>query len=212
MTRSTLAVLSALSLFGCHYVEGGPEVSEARTLEAFTRVQVEDGLTATLAPGSPQATVNAPQKVVEKLETVVKSGTLIVRLKPGVIVTSMEGTEVVITGQDVVAVEASGASKVTVTGVDVSPFRATASGASELTVSGKTADARISASGASTVAAEQLIAEIASVEASGASTVAVNASKSIEGSASGASHVTVSGGADSSNLNTSGASSVDVTN
>lgn len=205
-------MLSALSLFGCHYVEGGPEVSQARTVEAFTRLQVEDGIPATLSPGEPQATVNAPEKVVEKLETVVKSGTLIVRLKPGVIVTSMEGTEVVITGTGVVAVEASGASSLKVTGVDVSPFRATASGASQLTVRGKTADARIDASGASTVSAGQLIAEIASVDASGASTVEVNASKTVEGTASGASHVTVSGGADSTNITTSGASSVNAAN
>lgn len=205
-------MLSALFLFGCHSVEGGPEVSEARTVEAFTRLRIEDGIPATLSPGSPQATVNAPQKVVEKLETVVKSGTLIVRLKPGVLVTSLEGTEVVITGQGVVAVEATGASKLTVSGVDASPFRATASGASQVIVSGHTADARLNASGASTVAAAQLTAEIASVEATGASTIEVNASKSVEGTASGASHVTVWGGAASTNVSTSGGSSVNATN
>jgi hypothetical protein len=202
-----LAFAATLSLFACHNIDGGPDLSETRSLEPFTRVRIEGGLTATLTPGSPQATVNAPQKVVENLQTVVLNGTLIVRLKPGVIVTSLESTEVLITGQAVAAVEATGASQLTVSGVDASPFRASASGASQLTVSGKTADARLSASGASTVSAAELIAEVARVDASGASTIQVSASKSVEGSASGASQVTVSGGADAANVSTSGGSS-----
>ena len=62
------------------------------------------------SPGAPQVTINAPQNVVSNLTTAVKNGTLIVALKPNVIVTSMEGTEVLIMGAGVVAVEATGAS------------------------------------------------------------------------------------------------------
>jgi hypothetical protein len=211
MTRS-IAVLAALSLFGCHQLEGGPEVSEARTLDAFTRVRIEDGIPAKLSPGTPQATINAPEKVVANLTTVVKDGTLVVSLKPNVIVSSMEGTEVLITGQAVVAVEASGASTLTVTGVDQSPFRGTASGASQLTLSGSSADLRLNASGASTISAAELTATVATADASGASTIELNASKSVEGSASGASHITVSGGADLSGLSASGASIVTAAN
>ena len=107
-----------------------------------------------------------------------------------------------------VAVEATGASKLTVTGVDASPFRGTASGASQLTLSGKSADARLNASGASTIDADQLVAEIASVEATGASILHVNASKTIEGTASGASHVVVTGGAEFTNVSATGGSLV----
>jgi hypothetical protein len=42
MTRS-IAILAALSLLGCRQIDGGPELSETRTLEGFTRVRLEDG-------------------------------------------------------------------------------------------------------------------------------------------------------------------------
>ena len=211
MTRS-IAVLAALSLFGCRSIEGGPEVSESRTLDAFTHVRIEDGIPAKLGPGAPQVTINAPQKVVANLTTVVKNGTLIVTLKPNVIVTSMEGTELLITGAGVVAVEATGASALDVSGIDVSAFRGTASGASQLTLRGSTTDLRLNASGASTLSAGKLATQTATADASGASTIEVNASKSIEGSASGASKITVSGGADASHVSATGSSFVSTSN
>ena len=193
MTRSAIALFAAVSLCACHQIEGGPELSETRTVAAFTRVAIEDGLTATLSPGAAQVTLNAPEKVVANLVTEVKSGVLVVRLKPNVIVTSLDSTEIVITGEGLQSAEASGASKLTVTGVTASPFRATASGASTLIVSGTTTDARLNASGASTLTAAELLAESASVEATGASTLSLSASKSVEGIASGASHVVIGG-------------------
>ncbi|MDP1826359.1 MAG: DUF2807 domain-containing protein [Archangium sp.] len=211
MTRS-IFLLAAMSLFGCRQIDGGPELSETRTLDAFTRVRIEDGLTAKLSPGTPQATINAPEKVVANLETVVKSGTLIVRLKPNVIVTDLDSTEVLITGEAVVAAETTGGSHLTATEVDISPFRATASGGSHLEVSGRTADARLNASGGSGIDATKLLAEVASVEATGGSTIDVSASKSVEGTASGGSHVTVTGGADATAVSSSGGSSVNAAN
>ena len=92
MTRS-IVILAALLLAGCRQLEGGPEVSEGRTLEPFTRVRIEDGIPARLSPGAPQVTLNAPEKVVENLETIVLSGTLIVRLKHNVIVTDSQGAQ-----------------------------------------------------------------------------------------------------------------------
>ncbi len=206
MTRSATALFAVLSLAACRNIEGGPEVSETRSLDAFTRVRIEDGIPATISPGKPEATVNAPEKVVANLETEVRSGTLIVRLKPHVVVTPFDGTEVIITTQGLVAAEATGGSKVTVSGVDASPFRATASGGSQLEVSGKTDDARLNASGGSGITADKLAATIASIEATGGSTIEVNASDSVEGTASGGSRVTVSGGGNTVNVSVSGGS------
>ncbi|MDP2276089.1 MAG: DUF2807 domain-containing protein [Archangium sp.] len=208
MTRSATLLVAALSLVACRNIEGGPEVSETRSLDAFTRVRIEDGIPATISPGKSEATVNAPEKVVANLETVVKSGTLIVRMKPNVSVTSFDGTEVVITTEGLLAVEASGGSPVTVSGVTESPFRATASGGSQLSVTGTTADARLNASGGSGIAAEKLTAELVSVEATGGSTIELTATKSVEGIASGGSRVTISGGGDSTNVSASGGSLV----
>ena len=208
MTRSAFAALAVLSLASCRNIEGGPEVSETRSLQAFTRVRIESTIPARLGPGKPQVTLNTQEKVAANLLTEVKSGVLIVRLKPNVIVSSFDGTEVLITGESVVAVEVIGASKLTVTGIEVGPFRATASGASEIELLGATSDARLNASGASTIDADQLQAEVASVEATGASTIDVNVSKSVEGIASGASRVIVTGKGDAANVSASGGSLV----
>ncbi len=208
MTRSLLALFSAVTLFGCHFIDGGPDVSETRALEAFTRVQVEDAIPVKVSLGTPQVVINSQQKVVENLQTIVKDGQLTVRLKPGVIVESFDFTEILITSAGIDAVEANGASSLTATGLDASPLRVTASGASKVTVSGTTGDLRANASGASTIDALQLAATVASVEASGASKVELNVSQSVEGTASGASHVTVTGGASTTQISTSGGSTV----
>lgn len=210
MTRhALLAGLAAFSLFGCFNVlDGGPEVSETRSLEAFTRVRIDDGIPATFSPGAPSATLNTQQKVLENLETRVKDGQLIVQLKPGISVSSFAWTEVVITGEGVTALETTGGSKLTATGLDAQPLRLAASGGSQLTVSGKSADARLNASGASKISAFELAAEAVSVEASGGSTVELNASKSVEGTASGGSRVVVEGAGDATAISTTGGSSV----
>ena len=81
-----LVILSSAAACGCAYRVGSslssrgksicvdnfvnkttkPQI-EFETTSATARLQVEDGIPATLSPGEPQATVNAPQKVVEKL-------------------------------------------------------------------------------------------------------------------------------------------------
>lgn len=209
MTRSFLPVLAVLSLCGCfNLVDGGPELSETRSLDGFTRVRVEGGLPVTVRPGPPSVVITAPQKVVENLQTVVKSGQLTVRLKPGVTATSFASTEIIVTTPSLTSVEASGGSHLTASGVEASPFRATASGGSEVRLSGSTADARLNASGGSRVDASALSAAIASVDASGGSTIEVNVSQTLEGTASGGSRVLVSGSGDVSAVSTSGGGSV----
>jgi hypothetical protein len=208
MNRLALAAIATLTLLSCRNLDGGPEVSETRSLDAFTRVRIEDGIPAKLSPGKPEVTLNTQEKVAANVETKVTSGTLVVRLKPGVIVDSFDNTELLITTTGLVAAEASGGSVVTVTGIDASPFRASASGGSQLELTGTTADARLNASGGSGVNAEKLTAEIASIEATGGSTLQVNVSKSVEGIASGGSRVTISGGGDSTNVSASGGSLV----
>lgn len=208
MTRSALALFAAFTLSACHQIDGGPELSETRTLEAFTRIRIENGLPAKFSPGASQVVINAPEKVVANLLTEVQSGVLIVKLKPNVIVTSLDTTEILVTGEGLVAAETSGGSKLSVSGVTASPFRATASGGSTLVVSGTTADARLNASGGSTLTAKDLLAEVASVEATGASTIELNASKSVEGVASGGSHVVIGGTTTDVYVSATGGSSV----
>ncbi|MFZ5442971.1 MAG: GIN domain-containing protein [Myxococcota bacterium] len=210
MTRhALLAGLVALTLSGCFsFLDGGPEVSETRSLEPFTRVRIDDGIPAKFSPGAPSVTINTQQKVLDNLETTVKDGQLLVQLKVGVTVSSFSWTDVVITGEGVTSLEVTGGSRLEASGLDTQPLRLNASGGSQLSVSGRSADARFNASGASKISAFELAATAVSVEASGGSTLEVNASQSVEGTASGGSRVVVEGAADTTAISTSGGSTV----
>ena len=83
MTRLLPALLL---LSGCyHSVDAGPEVSDTRSLNSFSKLRVQDGLTVHFAPGAVnEVEIATQQKVLENLLTEVKDGTLTVRLKPGV--------------------------------------------------------------------------------------------------------------------------------
>jgi hypothetical protein len=84
-----------------------------------------------------------------------------------------------------------------------------ASGASHIKLSGSGQDLRIDVSGNSSVDLENFASENATVEVSGASEVVLNASGTVDVSASGASEVRQVGEGDFGNIDTSGASSVD---
>lgn len=197
-------------LTGCwNQVEGGPEASETRTQDAFTRVRLESGLTAGFSPGEPSVTINSQQKVIENLETVVRKGQLVVRLKPGVKVSSLEWTEVLITGADVGALEASNGSTLNATGLTGASVTLEASGGSQVSATGQVTEVIVEASGGSRVTAH-VGAESAEVEASGGSVVELTATASVRGEASGGSRVRVAGGGDLSKVERSGGSVVSV--
>ncbi|MFO0600773.1 MAG: DUF2807 domain-containing protein [Myxococcaceae bacterium] len=211
MNRLLLA-LSCVALVvstGCYnLIDGGPEASETRSVDSFDSLRVDDGLRVKFIKGSPQVTIDAPQKVFQYLDTTVKSGRLVVSLRNGVAVTSQDTISITVSGDGVSTFEATGASHITADELSASPLRITASGASLVTLSGSSADFRVSASGGSTISAAKVVAEDVSVELSGGSTAEVQATKSITGSASGGSKVTVTGGADGSRVSVSGGSTV----
>ena len=113
-----------------------------------------------------------------------------------------------ISAPDIESVEASGASRVTVTNVKNSSFDLNTSGASKVSVAGETSNLKIDVSGASSVDAEALRAENAEVDASGASSASVFALDHITADASGASRIFYSGTATSVEKKTSGASRI----
>lgn len=201
MSRFAFVVLSSLSLLGCwNEIDGGAEISKERTLESFSKVRVESGLTVKIAPGSPSATITAPEKVEEHLQTLRIEGTLVVRIRPGVRVTNLESTEVVIRGENLEQVEAIKGSEVNFEGVTATTFRALAAGGSRVVVTGATPDLRVEASGGSTIIATGVNAESVSIAVAGGSTVEVNSTRAVGGVATGGSTVRVSGPGDFSTI------------
>lgn len=212
MNRSLPAALVAafFILSGCwHQVDGGPEASETRSLDAYSHVRLEGGLTAHFKPGEPSVTIDSQQKVIENLDTVVRQGVLVVRVKPGVKVSSLEWTTINITGSDVTRLEASGGSTLNATALAGRELAIEASGGSHVDAAGAVTSLDIDASGGSTVNAHAA-SEAVKVDASGGSVVELTATGSVRGEASGGSRVRVAGGGDLSNVESSGGSVVSV--
>jgi len=199
-------LLPALILLsGCwHNVDGGPEVSDTRSLDSFSKVRVENGITVHFTPGEAnQVEISTQQKVLENLQTEVKSGTLTVRIKPGVKVSSFEWTEVNVTGSNVMELNASGGSSIVAANLKDDVTLA-AGGGSHIESTGSVVSLHIDASGGSTVKAA---AQNVYLDASGGSEVELTAN-TVTGEASGGSSISVNSGADLTGLILSGGSEV----
>lgn len=105
------------------------------------------------------------------------------------------------------SLEASGASEIRGS-VELDVVKVDISGASDVTLSGKTGKLVLEASGASDFKGYDLKAEIANLEVSGASDAKVTAEKELQVRASGASSVNYKGEASIREIRSSGASSV----
>ena len=163
------------------------------------------------------------------VESLVRDGTLILRLKDGssispilpllaeVVASELDGVEA--SGAATIKVKggvkvnrftanASGAAQVSVEGLDSSQAVASAAGACHVVLSGSAASLKVDASGASEVKAQALQTDDAQVSISGASKVAVLAKKSVSGDLSGASELTLNGSPAKNAVSTSGASQV----
>ena len=115
---------------------------------------------------------------------------------------------VVITAPDIRKVKATGASKVLLKDVSNEELALNASGASKITASGSTALLTIDVSGASKVLGSDLASKQATVETSGASSADIKVSDSLNAHASGASHIRYVGSPGTLDVDRSGAATV----
>ncbi len=187
-------------------------------------------VTVAVTPGAkPSLKIQGDDNLVPLIESVVRDGTLIVRIKDNstispklplvadVVVPSLDRVEasgvanVKVKGAakaDRFTANASGASVVSVEGLESSNAVVTATGASHVMLSGSAASLKAEAAGASEVKAAALHAEDAEVSISGASNVALTAKKSVSGDVSGASRLDLHGRPPKNTVSTSGASQV----
>jgi hypothetical protein len=113
-----------------------------------------------------------------------------------------------ITVPDLEGISTSGASKITVAGINNSEVNIDSSGASKITIAGATKQLKIGTSGASDIEAKELRAERVDVESSGAGYVTVYATEQLNASASGAARVDYYGNPATVHPEASGAGSV----
>ena len=115
---------------------------------------------------------------------------------------------VVLTAPTIREVKATGVSKVMLNDVKNDELSLDASGASKITVSGSTASLTIDISGASKVLGSDLVSKQATVETSGASSADIKVSDALNAHASGASHIRYIGSPGIIDVDRSGAATI----
>lgn len=229
-------LIPALALAGCNGVIGamthtvvgtGPQKTETRNVDAFTKVQISNAIEADIKIGEkPSVVVDAKESLLPLVTTSVQDGKLLVSAKESIdsttpikvhIVTSNltfvggSGASTVDVSQPLKVAnfeaEATGASTLTFGG-DLGKFKLNAEGASTVKVSGNASELSLTASGASRIDGDGFDPEDTTVEASGASTVDLGKMKKLNAQASGASTVNYKGNPEVTRSEATGASSV----
>lgn len=193
--------------FGRGVKGSGVLITEKRELSGFKGVDVGGIFQVEVTAQKDFAVeISADDNIVPMVKTYVSNGVL--KIESDGHFSNSNPIKVRISAPDIESVEASGASRVTVTNVKNSSFDLNTSGASKVIVAGETSNLKIDVSGASSVDAEALHTENAEVDASGASSASVFALDHITADASGASRIFYSGTATSVEKKTSGASRI----
>jgi len=188
---AVMAGLVACSVFG---TQGQGDVrTESRTVPAFVRVAVDNGIRATIAVG-PDASVQvkAQPNILPLIATDVADGTLRVHAT-GAFQTDV-AVEVDISNPDLEFVSLGGGSHAAVTPGDVDSFQIALSGGSNMTATGTTSALALQASGGSRADLGALHAMHVALDMSGGSNATVSATGTVTGTASGGSKATVLGG------------------
>lgn len=191
-------------------------VKQDRKVGDFSALEVSSAISVKLSQGNESAvTVEAGQNVINKVETKVSGGKLIIRYsssgdswfrsrgKVTVYVTakvlngidcsgasSITGLTAISAGK--LAIEASGASSIKLE-LKAQSVAGDFSGASSVNLTGSTGGFTAEVSGASSIKAADLVAKDAVVDVSGASSVFVHATNTLVAEASGASSVRYKG-------------------
>lgn len=206
----------------------GNTVTETYDFSDFDKVIISHAFEAEItAADTYQVEVTVDDNLVEHLRVEQEGDTVTIGFAPNLVVTNTT-QEVRITLPRLVDLEASGASRVDVSGfktsddvrvnvsgastargdMETGDLNADVSGASTLSLEGSGKNLRVNASGASTADLNDFAVNDASVEASGASRANVNVSGTLDANASGASSIRYSGDPTLGNIDESGASSV----
>ncbi len=194
--------------FGEDRIDGsGDVVTETLDLTGFTAIDIQDTFDVDVTVGDDfSVVIDTDDNLVERLDVDVDGDELQVRLDGGV--SLGEGTlKATIVLPELVDIDVSGASTVSITGVSGATLEADVSGASELTMKGEVTELMVDVSGASELVSDLVDVSIAKVDLSGASDVRLASADTVTGDLSGASTLTIPSGS-TSRVETSGASSV----
>jgi len=185
----------------------GNIVTEKRDVAGFNAIDVSNVFVVEVTSQSEfSVEVEADDNLLPLIKTEVQNGRLEISAEKKI--KSKSPIKVRIGAPNIDKLNASGASRTTISNIGGSAIDLDISGASKVTLSGTASQLTADMSGASSVDATELRCEKVSVDSSGASKARVNATSTLSVDASGASSISYVGTPATINKKTSGASSV----
>jgi len=201
----TLAmVLAACAIDGV--TGAGPTQRETRDLDAFTRVEVGNGIGLTLHVGGAQAVEVAAQENILALITTTVEGRVL-KISGASSFTTATGVVVTVTVPAIEGLSATGGSEAQIDGLTGEPLDIDLAGGAGLVATGDATDVTLTSAGGSRADLAALLTHRMSVDLSGGATATLHVSDEVTGRASGGAVATVAGGADVK-VETSGGGSV----
>lgn len=209
-SASSFGKLDTSGLFHFNFggVRGsGNVITQSRDLSGYHAIEVSNALEVDVtAQKDFSLAVETDDNLIPLIRTEVSGGVL--RISCDKRVSTSGPIRIRVSAPDINNVEVSGASNVSITGIENPAFGIDVSGASKVKVEGSTSQLKAEASGASKIDAQNLAADNGTISTSGASGANVNVTGSLKADASGASHINYAGTPKDIQKKSSGASSV----
>jgi hypothetical protein len=187
----SLTLPVSLTLMGCSLRGSGTAMTESRDVEAFETIEI-GGAFELLVHVDPTAAqrveISGDDNIVPVVTTTVSGGELDIQIGHGMVRPKLE-LRVEVWVPSLTALEASGASDITVEGLHGESFELDLSGASETSLRGAVDRFEVDISGASDLDARELHAKVVELELSGAGDAEVWASDRLDADISGAGNV-----------------------
>jgi len=204
---AVLAACGPSGTFGSGPTFGsGQTTSQDRSLDAFSRVEVGNGIGLTVQVGGVQAVeVLAQENIVPLISTTVEDGVL--RIRSTGSFTTAEEVTVVTSVPTLDAISVRGGSQSQVESLTSDHLDIVLSGGAGLAVAGRATEVTLDASGGAEADLAALTVQTMSVGLSGGATADLSVSELVTGTASGGAAATVAGGA-ALNVQTSGGARV----
>jgi hypothetical protein len=182
MSRALLilpAALAAFALAGCAIGDDGPTTTQNRNVGAFTRVENPGSVDVRLTVGDTQhVRVRAGEKVIDKVKTEVRDGTLQVRYDHH----GIGGDSVTVEASvpALRAVESTGSGDIVAEGIKADAFDVRADGSGDVALDGTVGRLGVDVSGSGDANLAGLQAGSAKVASSGSGNVDVRASNALD--------------------------------
>ncbi len=212
-TKLIPVLLLSLIVAGCQLGITGSGVSktEQRNVEDFDSVSLSGTGDVTIQVGQPKSVeVTLDDNLIGLVETRVENGKLIISAKE--MYNTKLGLKVKIGTPNLTAASVSGVGDMTILEATGDELELTVSGVGDITAKGTVKSVKANVSGTGDANLKDLIAETVSVSVSGVGDAKVNATKSVDATASGVGNVEIYGNPADVKRNASGVGSVTIKN